>query len=465
MTSALLSASAVSVRYGATTALDGVDLDVRARRGARAGRRERRRQVDAAARARRCASARRRAACALAAGTRVAWVPQEAVLPADLDAAAWIFLGHELRGPLGCCASARCAPRRPARAARGRLSRRARARASAISPPASASRCSSPARCATRPTCCCSTSRRRCSAPPTRRGCSTAVRRVGARRRGVVYVSHRLDEVLALADRVTVLRDGRRVATDAAGDVDADDLVRAMVGRDMPARRRRPPQCPRSAPRRCCACATCRRARPRRLLRCAPARSSASPVWSVAGRSAVLEGIAGSAAAATRRDRVRRAAGARAGGSPAQRAGADTVAAREPVPARADAGGCARRGTARDGEWIERPGDPQPTAARRRSTRCPAAISRSCCWRARCATRRALLLLDEPTAGVDVGAKAEIHAPISRARRTPAPRSLLASSDLPELLALCDRIAVLYARPMRRRSSPWPRRRKSRSRH
>ncbi|MBC7894040.1 MAG: ATP-binding cassette domain-containing protein [Cytophagaceae bacterium] len=51
---------------------------------------------------------------------------------------------------------------------------------------------------------------------------------------GVAYVSHKLDEVLRLADRVTVMRDGRRVTTVAARDVDAAQLVRLMVGRDLP---------------------------------------------------------------------------------------------------------------------------------------------------------------------------------------------------------------------------------------
>src|SRR5262249_20298932 len=50
---------------------------------------------------------------------------------------------------------------------------------------------------------------------------------------GVLYVSHRLDEVLAIADRVTVLRDGQRVSTDAVGDVDVDTLVQRMVGRAL----------------------------------------------------------------------------------------------------------------------------------------------------------------------------------------------------------------------------------------
>jgi ribose transport system ATP-binding protein len=49
----------------------------------------------------------------------------------------------------------------------------------------------------------------------------------------VVYISHRMDEVFKLADRITVLRDGRTVATHRAADIDSDTLVREMVGRSL----------------------------------------------------------------------------------------------------------------------------------------------------------------------------------------------------------------------------------------
>jgi rhamnose transport system ATP-binding protein len=57
----------------------------------------------------------------------------------------------------------------------------------------------------------------------------------GLRRAGVavIYISHRLDELPRLADRVTVLRDGRTVATESMADVDAVRLIRLMVGRDV----------------------------------------------------------------------------------------------------------------------------------------------------------------------------------------------------------------------------------------
>ncbi len=59
------------------------------------------------------------------------------------------------------------------------------------------------------------------------------LRRLRASGIGVVYVTHRLDEVLRIADRVTVLRDGRRLATVEARDTSAGELVQMIVGRSM----------------------------------------------------------------------------------------------------------------------------------------------------------------------------------------------------------------------------------------
>ncbi|MFF5259852.1 sugar ABC transporter ATP-binding protein [Actinomadura viridis] len=56
------------------------------------------------------------------------------------------------------------------------------------------------------------------------------VRTLRERGTAIIYISHHLDEVLDLADRVTVMRDGRRVVTVPAGEVDLPALVRAMAG-------------------------------------------------------------------------------------------------------------------------------------------------------------------------------------------------------------------------------------------
>jgi len=54
---------------------------------------------------------------------------------------------------------------------------------------------------------------------------------------GVIYVSHRMDEVRRIADRITVMRDGRAVATCNASEATLGELVRNMVGHDLPERK------------------------------------------------------------------------------------------------------------------------------------------------------------------------------------------------------------------------------------
>lgn len=50
---------------------------------------------------------------------------------------------------------------------------------------------------------------------------------------GIVFISHKIDEVTAIADRITILRDGNYVATKPADDTNHDELIRLMIGRDL----------------------------------------------------------------------------------------------------------------------------------------------------------------------------------------------------------------------------------------
>src|ERR1700757_5535573 len=60
------------------------------------------------------------------------------------------------------------------------------------------------------------------------------VRDLRARGVAIIYISHALEESLQIADRITVLRDGRLVITAPAKQLDREKLGRAMVGRDIP---------------------------------------------------------------------------------------------------------------------------------------------------------------------------------------------------------------------------------------
>ena len=62
------------------------------------------------------------------------------------------------------------------------------------------------------------------------RSYSTSCGALRAEGRSLVFVSHKLNEVMALCDRVTVLRRGRNVGTVSAADTSPEDMARRMVG-------------------------------------------------------------------------------------------------------------------------------------------------------------------------------------------------------------------------------------------
>ena len=106
----------------------------------------------------------------------------------------------------------------------------------------------------------------------------TIIARLTARGVAILYVSHRLKEIFDLCDTITVLKDGRQVATRPAAELDDAELVRLMVGRSISSffpdtldghRGRRAAARARAAPATGTSTAS--------TSRCAPARSSASP--------------------------------------------------------------------------------------------------------------------------------------------------------------------------------------------
>jgi ribose/xylose/arabinose/galactoside ABC-type transport system permease subunit/ABC-type multidrug transport system ATPase subunit len=68
-----------------------------------------------------------------------------------------------------------------------------------------------------------------------------ALRRLRQQGVGIIYISHRLEEVRRIADRITVLRDGKNVGTQTVSALDPRTLVRWMVGRDIKDHFPRPP--------------------------------------------------------------------------------------------------------------------------------------------------------------------------------------------------------------------------------
>ncbi len=284
--------------------------------------------------------------------------------------------------------------------------------------------------------------------------------RLRARGTTCIYVSHRMPEVFRLCDTVTVLRDGRHVATIPAGSLTEAELIRLMIGRPLAEYFPRPDEGPLGE----------------ELLRVdhlsLPGKFSgvsfslrAGEVVGLAGlvgagRSELAASLFGLPPAASGVIRVRGAAvkirnprdAIRLGlglvpedrkrqGIVAQESGLHNISL--PVLHRLSRLTWVRRREERAlaGRFVDR-------LAIRASALDAAAAGLSggnqqkivlARWLA--ASSR-ILILDEPTRGVDVAAKAEIHALIGELAAQGA-GILLISSELPELLSLSDRILAL----------------------
>jgi rhamnose transport system ATP-binding protein len=279
---------------------------------------------------------------------------------------------------------------------------------------------------------------------------------------GMIYISHRMDELPKVADRVTVLRDGKNVGTRQMSDVNAGELIRMMVGRDLSSVFPKIPVEPKEV-----------------VLRTSNLCCSESGVRGInlevrAGEIVGLAGLVG----AGRSELARVLFGL----TPAD---AGQIFLRD-KPIRIDSPADAvRLGIAyvpedrrRYGVILDMPVTANTTLAvlrqisrggllnfarerqiagdfvKRLGTKTPSldaplwqlsggnqqkvALAR---W---LATEPALIILDEPTQGVDVGAKSEIHRLMSElAGRGLA--VLMISSELPEILGMSDRVAVMHA--------------------
>ncbi|MGP3971742.1 sugar ABC transporter ATP-binding protein [Streptomyces sp. 6N223] len=286
---------------------------------------------------------------------------------------------------------------------------------------------------------------------------SDLVRRLAARGLGVLYVSHRLREVFDLSQRITVLKDGRHVTTLDTAATSPEDIVRAMVGRELNAYY--PPL------------ATPRDVGDAQLTVSGGGNDRLTDI-ALSLRAGEIVGIAGLQGSG-------RSALARAlfGAAPFTR-GTMTVGGRQLRPRRPreairagialvpedrKAEGLALRQSVRDNTLLvtravparKRPPDAQALAELLRRVRLVArggagqevrylsggnqqkvVIAR---W---LAARPRVLLFDEPTRGVDVGAKAAIHTLVRELAREGL-AVLLISSELPELIGMSDRVVVM----------------------
>ncbi len=291
------------------------------------------------------------------------------------------------------------------------------------------------------------------------------LRRLRAGGLGIVYISHFLEEVRAISDRFTVLRDGASVGGGITADTPTDQIIRLMVGRDVSE------LYPRSAHHRGEAVLEFVDLAGVTKPRQASLKLHRGEVVGIAGlvgagRTELLRTVFGLDAVRSGRIRVHSHAGPAAprkrwaqgvgmvsedrkteglalGMSIADNLTLTRLSGLGPaglvMPSRQDA---ASR------PWIDK------LAIKCRSTRQPVqALSGG--NQQKVALGRLLhhdadvLLLDEPTRGVDIGSKAQIYELIDELARGDAeagrpPRAvLMVSSYLPELLGVCDRIAVM----------------------
>ena len=283
----------------------------------------------------------------------------------------------------------------------------------------------------------------------------------GLKRRGaaIIYVSHRLEEVFRLADTITVLRDGRHVATAPVAELDAGRLIALMVGREVDTGFMRPAEARGTVALEV-----------RGLGRTGRFRNVAFQLHRGevlglaglmgAGRTDVVSAIyglspadSGEIAVNGRAVRIASPAGALACGiamvtEDRKRHGIIpdmsvkhnlTLAAL----ARCCRGPVIRHGveTAMAAEQIQRfnirtAAPESPAKYLSGGNQQKVVIARALL------TGPSILLLDEPTRGIDVGAKAEIYGLIGRLARE-GKAILLVSSEMNEILQLCDRVLVM----------------------
>ncbi len=260
------------------------------------------------------------------------------------------------------------------------------------------------------------------------------VRDLRSRGVGIVYISHRLEEVFAIADRITVLKDGKRVDTVKPADVSMDELIRKMVGRPLSV----------LFPERHATLGD-EVLKVTGLVRGHAVRNVSFTLR--AGEVVGLGGLIGSG----RTEVARLIFGADTRDSGTIELKQKPLAIRSPMAAVKAGIGFVPEDRKGQGAVLSMPIRVNATLAALKSVSGPGgflAFGRERAYQQKVGLAKwfhadgGLIILDEPTRGVDVGAKVEIYALINQlAERGKA--VLVISSEHQELMGLCDRILVM----------------------
>lgn len=286
------------------------------------------------------------------------------------------------------------------------------------------------------------------------------IRRLRSEGVGIIYISHRLEEIFEIADRVTVLRDGKVVATASVADVDRNQLIQWMVGRDLeneyPQRQRR---------------------RGHEILRAKNLTAGRLQDINLSLHQGEILGLAGLVGAG-RSELAHVLFGAQPCSSGEIFLNGTAIHPRSPAQAITHGLGLLTEDRNRQGLFmqmnvrenislsnlqqlqrgifldrkkekletekfvtdlrIKTSGLEQAAEHLSGGNRQKVVLAR---W---LYTQCHVLIFDEPTVGIDIGAKHEIYNLINELAQS-GKGILVISSDLPELLGICDRIAVMHA--------------------
>jgi rhamnose transport system ATP-binding protein len=275
----------------------------------------------------------------------------------------------------------------------------------------------------------------------------------------ILFVSHRLPEVFRLCDRITVLRDGRFAGAFDRGTTTPEAVVRAMVGREPPDRVNRPARGSELAPALAIRQLSRRDAFSRVSFEVYPGEIVGLFGLVGSGRTEVLEVVFGVATSEAGEVLVNGRVVEIRSPRDAMRAGIALVPEDRqrlglhfnlnlrhnialPAAARSGLGAIATRRETQSAEALISKLSIRSAAPDRLPEMLSGGNQQKTATAKWLATEPRILLLDEPTKGVDIGAKFEIHNLI-RERANDGMACLMVSSDLPEVLALADRILVM----------------------